>query len=103
MQEIPLQATPSQLTNVVLGGQNCQISIYQKAQGLFVDLNVNGTDLVVGVIARDCVPLMAREYEVFAGNLIFVDTEGSNDPTYDGLGARYGLVYLSEAENALIQ
>lgn len=103
MQEIPLQATASQVTNVVLGGQNCQLFIYQKDQGLFVDINVNGTNLVMGVIARDVVPLMNREYESFAGNLMFVDTQGSSDPDYTGLGDRFGLVYLSEAENVLIQ
>jgi len=31
-----------------------------------------------------------------------VDTQGNNDPEYTGLGTRYVLVYLTEAEYGLI-
>jgi hypothetical protein len=102
MQQIPLQPVPSQATKVVLGGQNCQLSIYQKPQGVFVDINADGVDIVVGVIARDAVPLVCREYTGFIGNLLFIDTQGSSDPTYSGMGSRFSLVYLTAEENALI-
>jgi hypothetical protein len=103
MQEIPLQPISSQSTKVVLDGQNCQLLVYQKPQGIFVDINVDGVDLVVGVIARDAVPLMCREYEGFAGNLMFIDTQGGSDPSYEGVGSRFNLVYLTADEYALIQ
>lgn len=103
MQEIPLQDAPSQVTKVVLDGQNCQLFIYQKDQGLFVDLNVDGEDVVTGIVARDMVPVMCREYDIFTGNLIFVDTQGIADPDYTGLGDRFALVYLNALENDLIQ
>lgn len=103
MQEIPLQAAPSQVTRVVLAGQNCQIFIYEKDQGLFIDVNADGVDIVVGVIARDAVPIICREYDIFNGNLMFIDTQDSADPDYTGLGARFALVYLDADENALIQ
>ncbi len=103
MQEIPIQPVPSQITKVVLGAQNCQILIYQKPQGMFVDINVNGADVVTGVIARDAVPLVCREYAGFSGNLVFIDTQGNGDPVYEGLGSRYSLVYLTAEEYALIQ
>lgn len=102
MQSIPLRPVPSQSTKVVLGGQNCQILIYQKPQGCFVDINADGIDIVVGVIARDAVPLVCREYTGFIGNLLFIDTQGGTDPSYDGLGSRWSLVYLTAEENALI-
>lgn len=102
MQEISLQPVPSQLTKVVLNGQNCQIFVYQKSQGMFVDLNSDGTDIVTCVIARDAVPIVCREYVGFLGNLLFIDTQGSSDPTYDGLGSRFSLIYLTETENALL-
>jgi hypothetical protein len=102
MQTIPLQPVPTQATKVVLGGQNVQLLIYQKPQGVFVDINADGTDIVVGVIARDAVPLMCRDYLGFIGNLLFVDTQGNSDPSYDGLGSRFSLVYLTAEENALI-
>ena len=99
MLTIPTQAVPSQQLQVVLANQNCQIAIYQKQQGLFVDLNVGGTDISTGVLALDAVPL-TWNYSGFAGNLVIVDTQGSDDPTYDGLGSRYQLVYLTAAEYA---
>ena len=102
MQTVPLQPVPAQVSKVVLGGQNCQINIYQKPQGVFVDINVDGVDIVVGVIARDAVPLVCREYAGFVGNLIFIDTQGGDDPSYEGLGDRWTLVYLTAEEYALI-
>jgi len=102
MQNIPLQPVPTQATKVVLGGQNVQLLIYQKPQGIFVDINADGVDIVVGIIARDAVPLICRNYMGFIGNLLFVDTQGNSDPTYDGLGSRFSLVYLTAEENVLI-
>lgn len=102
MQTVPLQPVPSQSTKVVLGGQNCQILVYQKPQGVFVDINADGVDIVVGIIGRDAVPLVCREYTGFIGNLLFIDTQGSDDPSYEGLGGRWTLVYLTAEEYALI-
>lgn len=102
MQTIPIQPVPAQIVKVVLEDQNVQIGIYQKVQGIFVDVNVDGTDVVTSVIAHDTVPLVCRDYAGFLGNLIFVDNLGSSDPTYDLLGTRYSLVYLTEEEYALI-
>lgn len=97
MQLIPLQSSPSQQLQVVLGGQNCQISVYTKTTGLYVDLNVNGTDITVGTIARDGVTLIPT-YSGFIGNLMIFDTQGNSDPTYDGLGSRYQFAYLTVAD-----
>ena len=102
MQTVPLQPVPSQSTKVVLGGQNCQILVYQKPQGVFVDINADGVDISVGTIARDAVPLVSREYAGFSGNLLFIDSQGNADPSYDGLGDRFALVYLTAEEYALI-
>lgn len=102
MQNIPIQPIPSQLVKVLLGGQNVQIFIYQKDQGLFVDINSDGVDIVVGVIARDAVPIICREYMGFIGNIIFIDTQGNSDPAYTGLGSRFSLVYLTADEYGLI-
>lgn len=94
MQTIALQPVPSQQLQVVLGGQNCQIAVYLKGENLFVDVNSNGVDISIAVIARDVIPLVPTTYLGFVGNLIFTDTQGSSDPTFDGLGSRYQLVYI---------
>lgn len=101
MQTIPIQAVPNQQLQVVLAGQNVQIAIYQKQdQGIFVDINVNGIDVIVAMIAEDANPLNPRRYEPFAGNLVFFDMQGNDDPYYTGLGSRFQLVYLTAAEYA---
>lgn len=103
MLTVPLQPVPSQQLQIMLGGQNCQIAVYLKGKHLFVDLNSNGADISIAVVARDVIPLVPTAYLGFAGNLIFTDTQGTSEPTFDGLGSRYQLVYLTAAEYALIQ
>jgi hypothetical protein len=98
MQQIPIQSVPSQRISVVLGTQNCQIAIYLLGDNLYVDLNSNGIDISTGIIALDCVPLSPFNYSGFSGNLVFCDTQAANDPTYDGLGSRYVLLYLDGEE-----
>lgn len=102
MLQIPLQPVPSQQLQAVLGGQNCQIAVYMKGTQMYVDVNSNGQDISIAVIARDAVPLVPTTYYGFVGNLLFTDTQGTGDPTYDGLGSRYQLVYLTADEYALI-
>lgn len=102
MQSVSLQPVPSQQLQIVLGGQNCQIAVYLKGKHLFVDVNSNGVDISTCVLARDVIPLVPTAYLGFIGNLIFTDTQGASDPTFDGLGSRYQLVYLTAAEYALV-
>jgi len=102
MQDVTVQAVPAQTLKVVLAEQNCQINIYQKEQGLFVDVVFNGETISAAVIARDAVPLMSRDYLDFKGNLMFIDTQGANDPEYSELGSRFKLVYLTADEYALL-
>lgn len=93
MLQIPIQPIPSQFVKVVLGGQNFQILLQQKEQGLFVDVNVNGVDIVTSVIARDNDDILCRKYTGVADTLRFLDLQGSTDPEYSGLNSRYVLIY----------
>jgi hypothetical protein len=102
MQNVPLQPIPSQLSKLVLGGQNCQLTVYQKPQGLFVDIVADDISVSVGTVARDTAMLISRDYVGFAGNLFFIDTQGDEDPHYTGFGSRYSLVYLTAEEYALL-
>ena len=98
MLTIPLAAKPSQRVTILLANQNCQIKVYQKTTGLYLDLQINNAPLVTGVICRDRVKLVRYAYLGFVGDLSFFDTQGKTDPVRTGLGARYQLVYLEAAD-----
>jgi hypothetical protein len=98
MKIIPLQAVPSQSLSVVLDGQNCQINVYQKSTGMFLDLAVNNLPIISAAICRDRVRLVRTTYQGFVGDLSFIDTMGTADPAYAGLGAQFQLLYLQAAD-----
>lgn len=98
MKWIPLQPVPSQTLSVVLSGQNCQISVYQKSTGLYLDLKVDDAPIVTTVLCHDRVRLVRSAYLGFAGDLAFEDTLGQADPQYDSLGSRFVLSYLEPFE-----
>lgn len=97
---IPLKAVPSQAVTVQLDGQNAQINVYSRRYGLFVDVYVDNTMIIAGVLALNINKIVRSAYLGFSGDLAFVDTQGTSDPTYDGLGARYLLTYWATTELA---
>lgn len=98
MQIVPLQALASQTVNVQLGGQSSQVTVSQKGSNLFTNIYVDNTLIIGGVIGRNRVRMVRDSYLGFVGDLIFLDTQGDTDPQYAGLGNRYLLVYLEEAD-----
>ena len=90
---IPLQSVPSQTVNVVLAGQNCTLNIYTKQTGMYVDVLLAGALLCSCRVARDGVPIVRMGYTGFVGDIFFIDTQGSDDPEYTGLGTRWMLCY----------
>ena len=90
---IPIDSIPSQTFQVQLGNQNCSINIYQKSTGLYFDLIVNNNQCVKTMICLNLVGLVREAYQGLVGQLFFFDTQGTSDPTYDGLGTRFLLIY----------
>ena len=43
-------------------------------------------------------PLLQESYLGFSGDLVWVDTMGTDDPIYTGLGTRFQLAYLEPAD-----
>jgi hypothetical protein len=99
---VPLQALANQQVSTVLGGQNVVINIYQKGDWLYIDIQSNGVWIRQCRMVLNCVLLVRYAYLGFLGDLAVVDTQGSNDPVYTGLGSRYLLVYLSQTEVAAL-
>jgi hypothetical protein len=95
VQTIPIIPTPAQSFTIQLNSQNCEISLYQKNTGLYFDLVIDGNPIVQSMLCLNLVGLVRETYLGFVGQLAFVDTKGNSDPTYDGLGSRYQLVYQS--------
>jgi hypothetical protein len=100
MQTIPLKQVPNQTIRTTLGGQSCQINIYTLSTGLYLDLLVNGAAILTGAICEDRNLIVREAYLGFVGDLAFMDTQGTEDPQYTGLGERWVLLYLSPADLA---
>lgn len=95
---IPLQPIPNQTLNVGLGGQNCKLNVFQKGVHLFMDVYVNNGLIVAGALCLDRNRIVRSAYLGFISDLIFVDTQGTSDPDYTGLGSRYQLLYLEATD-----
>lgn len=100
MQQITLQSSKSQKVTVTLNGQSCQLKIYQRGTGLYMDLYINGDARMQGVLCLNCNFIVRYSYLGFSGDLVFVDTQGISDPEWSGVGSRYRLYYLTAEEIA---
>lgn len=112
MQTIPLTAASSQTLSATLGGQVCQINVYQKTfwtdnneagmmaqiTPMFLDLYVNNSLIIGGVLCLNGTLIVRDAYFGFTGDLAFYDTQGEDDPVYTGLGSRFFLVYLEASD-----
>lgn len=102
MLTIPLTATANQTLAVQLSNQTCQIDLQQRGAhgeiGLFMNLFVAGQPIVQGVKCLDRNRIVRDLYLGFLGDLAFFDTQGSDDPFYTGLGARWQLLYIEPGE-----
>lgn len=65
---------------------------------LYCDLTLDSTVLWTGVPCMYALPIKSAMYIPFIGNLVFIDTEGASDPTYDGLMSRYYLFYYDASD-----
>jgi hypothetical protein len=98
MKSIPVIAVPSQTLNITLNNQPLKLSIYTLATGLFMDVLLNNTKIAAGVPCLNNNKIVREAYSGLIGDFMFTDTQGTNDPTYDGLGDRYQLIYLEAAD-----
>lgn len=115
---VPLQSVASQTLNITLNNQVCTINVYGKTtyvpdfnpgeiiitppeyvniNPVFLDLYVNDALIIAGVLCLNETLIVRDAYLGFLGDLVFVDTQGSDDPTIDGLGTRFLLTYQQSA------
>lgn len=95
---VPLQNLASQTVRVTLATQVCDIHVYQRSTGLYLDLTVNDATVINGVIAHDRNRIVRSAWLGFIGDLAFVDMQGTSDPNYTELHERYLLIYFAPEE-----
>lgn len=100
MQVVPVQPLQNQTLQAQLGGQACTINLHQFMYGMFCDVLVAGEPIRSGIVCQNLNRVVRSAYLGFAGDLIFVDTQGTSDPVYTGLGSRWQLVYLEASDVA---
>lgn len=97
---VPVQAVPNQIFSILLGNQNCQITLATRFFGLYFDLSVSNTPIRTGVICLNQNRIIRYPSLGFIGDFWFADTQGSNDPVYTGLGTRFLLEYIEASDLA---
>lgn len=93
VQVIDIADAFAQTLRVTLGDQDCGIDIRQNSSGLYLSLRVLDAPIVTGVVCRDRTRIVRSAYLGFVGDLTFVDTQGTSDPSSPGLGTRFFLCY----------
>lgn len=93
---VPTNDIANQTILTTLNNQTCQLNLYQKRTGFFMDLYVSNALVLGGVLCRNQCFLVMNVYLGFVGDFMWVDTQGQNaDPIVGGgIGTRFQLVYL---------
>lgn len=101
MLQIPLIVAPSQQLGVSLAGQNVQLAVYQRNTGLYCDVGLNGAVVKTAILCLNGMRLLEdSQYLGFVGDLVFIDTQGGNDPDWRKFGTRYQMLYLEASDLA---
>ncbi len=98
MQNIPLSPIPAQTFQIVLDDQQCCISLYQRGQRIYLDLDVDDEPVCRGAICQNRASIVQSPTRLFSGSLHFWDTLGDEPPRYDLLDTRFQLMYISKDE-----
>lgn len=99
MIRILIQPTPNQTMAIALARQTAQIALRQNGPDLYFELTSNRVSIVRTRICRDRQRiLLDMRYRGFIGDFAFVDTRGTDDPQWYGLGSRFQLFYLAAGE-----
>jgi hypothetical protein len=95
---VPVQPVPNQTLSILLTNQLCRLTLRTRWFGLFMDVSVNDAPIVQGVICQNWNRIVRSAHLGFIGDFAFWDTQGSNDPAFNGLRSRYLLYYLEKVD-----
>lgn len=95
---IKLTDVPSQTFQVVLGNQNCTISLYQREKRMYMDLIANDVPICAGAICVNGTEIVQYATPSFDGTLHFYDIRGQEAPQWTALVDRFAFLYVSVDE-----
>lgn len=98
MRTVSVLPKKSQTISVNLSGQQCTIRLIQRISCIYMDFSVNGNIVAQGVPCLYGNKMIRYKYLGFSGDLVFLDNEGGDNPSWEGLGSRYPLYYIEESE-----
>lgn len=98
MQVVPLQPVPNQTVTIILSDQICKLNVYQTFYGLFMDVYVNNSLVIAGVICENLNRIVRSEYLGFVGDFFFYDTITNDDPDWTALGSQFQLLYAEPTD-----
>ena len=83
--DVPVAAVPNQFFSTTLNGVTWQITLNMRKDKLYASLESSDSKVLHNRVCLD------RTYIGFG--FFFYDIDGTSDPTYDGLGTRYLMVW----------
>lgn len=90
---IPAQPVPNQELSCILDGQLARINLTTTNYGLFADVLYNGVPVSSGRLCLDRTDINPDRYRGLPQFLGFADLQGIDNPTFDGFGTRFLLIY----------
>ena len=87
--DVPVAPIPNQFFSTALNGVTWSITLETRLDKLYISLSNNQDGVVL--LNRVC---LNKTYLGFG--FVFVDIDGDSDPTHDGLGTRYFLIWTDE-------
>ena len=98
LMEIPLSAIPHQLVAVVVHDQAFQFEIRQMGSSVFSSVIVGGVQITRNVRAVNGGELFPWPDQRVNTQFHWEDSQGDDDPQYEGLGSRWHLTYEVDDE-----
>lgn len=86
--ELPIEAIPNQLFSTTLNGETWMIELTTRLSNLYISLTSKSNGLVLS--NRICLDRTSLGF-----GFVFVDIDGTSNPTYEQLGTRYLLIWDS--------
>lgn len=98
--QVPLEKTPNQRLNIILGGQNCTLSIYYKEinpdllLSNYVTIQAPASGLVTDILTATAAPVMAS-YLWSVTNATILSGQGTSSITYQALSVAPVVITLN--------